>query len=93
MLTLWNLWQCGHQDDEIGPYKFISRQYDLMEFNDLVKTIYKGGNLPTLHPHFINATVVACNLPQGLDLSSTSMQFERAIQTCANKKLKGAQLR
>ena len=59
-----------------------------MEFKDLVKIIYKGGVVPTHDPNLGNAAVVAHNLPRGLDLSSTSMQFERAIQACANKKLK-----
>ena len=64
-----------------------------MEFKDLVKIIYKGGVVPTHDPNLGNAAVVAHNLPRGLDLSSTSMQFERAIQACATIRLKRSKVK
>ena len=57
-----------------------------MEFNALVKKCYGGEKVPSNDPNLSYAAMVAQNLPRGLEINSSSMQFERAVQECAKKK-------
>ena len=57
-----------------------------IEFNALVKKCYCGEKVPSNDPNLSYAAMVAQNLPRGLEINSSSMQFERAVQECAKKK-------